>query len=171
MSPDPVSFSCLSLFFFPYPVRTIDSRFLSGPSGITRTVFSGFGSGMFWWGFCHQAVSSSQEDERKNAVWGAYFRSTSPLGPPLSGPAHLCRRFPAHPLGSWSCLIFLAVGLTAGFRPGGEGGAACKKIQSNHPAALDYLCVSAGTPPAATMSADTMPAETVSAGTTPALQL
>ncbi len=41
-----------------------------------------------------------QDVERKIALQSAFFRSTSPLGPPLSGPAHLCRRFPAHPLGS-----------------------------------------------------------------------
>ena len=56
---------------------------------------------MFWWGFCYQAVSSSQAVERETALQTAFFRSTSALGPPLSGPAHLCHRFPAHPLASW----------------------------------------------------------------------
>ena len=43
-----------------------------------------------------------QEDERETALQAAFSLSTVPLRPPLSGPAHLCRRFPAHPLASWS---------------------------------------------------------------------
>ena len=46
-----------------------------------------------------------QEDERETALQAAFSLSTVPLRPPLSGPAHLCRRFPAHPLVSTHVLL------------------------------------------------------------------